>query len=464
MIRTGAPLSGRRRLRKALPMNLGPRTALALAACALTLALGADSQAQPPSRAKIAVLPLVPLDASIKSGAGETLRDLMAAELDRQSPDPEVARGARFGACQAEAVPLPADDAGAEAALASARAELKVARRHAAAGSLDAAIEAFGASIALMEASLPAIEGSAALAEARASLALALFQRGRDAAAKASLDRAILLSPDAPLAEEATSPRLAQMVERRRAEMARQAEARLAIGAVPPGARVEVNGRLLGRAPLCVQGLPPGTHLVRAWLPTAARPLARLIDVQSAAQVEFRLPRGTPLASLLDRLAENRLDAAALADALEVAAAHGASQVIGGVLSTSPAADGAPAALRLDAFVIDVRAPAVHLLPAQTFDSELLSAGIEMAALVRALVETGVALGEAAALPAALRTDWPPARLPCAEVHYGPIQRQAESAGRGAGADSSGAQADRPAARRPIDPRKAAGALRPRQR
>ena len=442
-------------------MNFHACTALVILPCLLGLELRAQAQQETAVLTKIAVLPLVPLDGSIKAGAGETLRDLLAAELNRQSPEQDMAGGTRFGAYWAEAVTISPDTSAELASLEAARAELDLARHHIAARTLDAAIVAFETSIARMEVALPAIEGSASFAEVYSGLALALFQRGRDADAEAALTQAILLSPDAPLVEEASSPRLAQEVGQRRAEMARRAEVPLSVDSVPPGARIEVDGRLLGRAPLCVRGLSPGRHLVRAILPTPGPPLARMVEVRSEARVEFRLMVGGSLGALLDLLAENRLDERALAAALEVAAGQGASQVIGGVLSTEGAADGAPKQVRLDAFVIDARSRSLHRIAPRAFDVDLLSAGIELSKMVRALMQAEEAGGTAEALPIALRPGWRPSEVR-REVRFGPIEIR--SADGGAGASAVRDSAERPAVRRPIDPRKASGTLRPRER
>lgn len=441
-------------------MNLRTCTAILLVTLAWAPAqpVGAREKGATTAPARIAVLPLVPLDGAIKAGAGETLRDLLAAELNRQSPDRGMADGTRFGAYRAEAVTMPID-AGAEEALAAARGELDAARRHVAEGSLDAAIAAFEASIARMEAALPALQGSLPLAGAYSALALALFQRGRDADAETALNRAILLSPDAPLAEEASSPRLAWKVGQRRAELARLATARVDVDSVPRGALVEVDGRPIGRAPLRVEGLSPGRHLVRAILPTSGRPLARMIEVGPEARIEFRPAGGGGLGLLLDLLAENRLDERAIDAALEVASAQGAAHVIGGVLSTEDMAAGAPGMVRLDAFVIDARSRTLLRIAPTRFDADLLSAGIELSRMVRALVESEVGTGEAVEPPFAVRPAWRP-RVARSEVRFGSIELAPPE---GAAASTGATPAGRPTTRRPIDPRRASGALKPRE-
>ncbi|MDR0966404.1 MAG: PEGA domain-containing protein [Myxococcales bacterium] len=374
---------------------------------------------------KIAVLPLVALDGSVELGAGETLRDLLTAELNRQ----DIA--------EAEAMSI-APDLASLTALEAGRRALDAARQHAEARSIDAAIASLNEAIAAFETG-----GDIALiAQAHSARALALFQRGRDDEAQAGLRQALIFSPDAPLPEEKASPIFSRKVQTLRAQLAENSRSNLSIDSLPAGARVEVDGRSVGSTPLLVRDLAPGRHLVRALMPSSRQALVQMVELTKEAEAKllFRRPHADPLATLLDLLAENRVDARVIDAALKL----GFSRVMGGVLSGDGQGN-----VRLDAFLLDLKARHLHRPAPLTFDRDLLSAGIELSKLCRALLSSQVE-----ALPSAIRPDGLPTGTR-ADVRFGALKADR--------ATSSSSEV-RPASRRPIDARKAAGELKPRER
>lgn len=436
--------------RKAMPMcprHDLPRLMAVVVALWFTLTGFAWAEAAAPvtKQPKVtAVLPFVPLDAGIKRGAGETLRDLLAAELNRQSPGADQA-----GAIEAEAVSLPTESDSATA-VAEVQSAIAAARRELVDGARDKALRTLSGASPSVELALPNIE-SGTLAELHSLRAFLLFQRGRDAEASIELRQAILFSPDAPLVEERASRRLAREARLLREALSQSAHSSLMVESVPAGARVEVDGRLLGVTPLVARGLPEGRHLVRVFLPTSALPLARLIEVQGNARFEARLKGTDPLRALLDGLADNRLTPEALAAARAWASSRNAAEIIVGALSRE--SEGGRGMVRLSALIIDASSGAVRRLPAARFDADLLSAGIEIAKSVRALFAAGNSHATLV-LPLELHPEWrPSARV--AEVGFAALSPSSEDA-------PHREKPARPAVRRPIDPRRAAGALKPR--
>ena len=436
--------------RKAMPMR--PRHVLSrlmavLCALCFTLNGGARAEGTAPTLKRpdtIAVLPFVPLDAGVRRGAGETLRDLWAAELSRQSPGADQA-----GAIEAEAVSLPSDP-DSVTAVEQVRTAIDSARQALGAGARDKALRTLADASPTIELALPTIEAGA-LAEFHALRAFLLFQRGRDAEATAELRQAILLSPDALLAEERTSRRLAHVARQLREALSQSARSSLTVESVPAGARVEVDGRLLGVTPLVVRGLPEGRHLVRVFLPTSAVPLARLIEVKGQARLSARLTGQDPLRALLDRLADNRFDHEALAAARAWASSRNTARIIVGALSSE--SEGGRDLVRLSALNIDAASGEVRRLQTARFDADLLSAGIEIARTVRAFLLAGNS-GATTMPPLDLHPEWrPSARV--AEASFAALIPSSSDA-------STRDKPARPAVRRPIDPRRAAGALKPR--
>jgi hypothetical protein len=127
------------------------------------------------------------------------------------------------------------------------------------------------------------------------------------------------------------------------------------------------------------------------------------VDVGPGRRSEVReeAPRATPLARLQRAVAEGRLDAAALADAAEVALVLEAPWLVLGALRRE--GDG----LALEALLVVPARGLVRRLPPLRFDVALLSAATALAGLTEALGTRGEEAGVGAALPVALAAPAP---------------------------------------------------------
>jgi hypothetical protein len=151
-----------------------------------------------------------------------------------------------------------------------------------------------------------------------------------------------------------------------------------------------VDGLALGGTPLMVRNIPPGSHLWRVQLPSGDA-AGGVVDVASgkSAKVKGEISEGDPESKLLSSLSHNRWDAATLSAAQAIAHEAGASFLVFGTLSR----EGKD--LALDAFLLNADKGSAQRLPRATFDTELLSAGMELYNLAGEIAKKGPAAGEA---------------------------------------------------------------------
>jgi hypothetical protein len=171
----------------------------------------------------------------------------------------------------------------------------------------------------------------------------------------------------------------------------------------------------VGSTPLLVREVPPGLHAWSVQLATGEL-AGGLVDVQPGKPAAVRgqaIAEKDAQVRLLVSLAQNRLDAEALAGARDEAKATGADYVIFGALSR----DGK--GLALDSFLFAAASGALRRLTRAQLDQELLSAGVQFFAIAGELSEKGAAAGEAVKVPASVSPSLLPASPPVAEAKYG---------------------------------------------
>ncbi len=159
-----------------------------------------------------------------------------------------------------------------------------------------------------------------------------------------------------------------------------------------------VDGVTLGNAPLLVREVPPGQHYWRAQLPNGEL-VGGVIDVAAgkAAPLRAASQNKDPDSRLLSSLAQNKIDADALAAAKEAGKAAGADLVLFGAISQQGKG------LALDLFAYSVASNDVRRLPRASFDTELLQAGMEFFN-VASEMSKGSNAGEAVKAPASVAT------------------------------------------------------------
>ncbi len=140
--------------------------------------------------------------------------------------------------------------------------------------------------------SLVAYPGGAALyADASLRLGAVLSHQGRTSDAQAALALALALDPERPITLAEFSPDIIEAVDAVRAVRAQPRPTRhLHITSDPPGARIALDTKDVGRAPLDLD-VPIGQHVVVAHLPLhEPRALALAVD-ETSTDVELSLTR-----------------------------------------------------------------------------------------------------------------------------------------------------------------------------
>lgn len=240
-----------------------------------SLALAALLAGAPAVRAEVAVLPVAP-----SPGPGPALvalADGLRAAMAELRPD--VAGGA---AVRERMVPR-----SPEAALAGLDAAHEAARAAYVRGDYQGSARALRALVERVE-ELP--DGAARFGRwTRAMLRLARTELnlGHEQAARGVLERLLRADPDVVVDRALYPASFASAVDRLRAQIATASTGTLAISSAPDGARVFLNGRELGPAPVTVR-VPPGEHRLSG-AHGALRTGPRVIEVGEARREEVLL-------------------------------------------------------------------------------------------------------------------------------------------------------------------------------
>ncbi len=400
------------------------------------------------AQVRVGVLPILPLSHGIKSGAGMSLRDLFAAELDRRGTDSSSLSAFPILFDHPAAPPASrAPESGADAAGKGACASCGECLER---GAPERAVELCSRALAEVNSS-PAADGAMErqkISDSWADLAVALAQRGRDEESANALRQAVLLSPVSPLTWESGSPRLSADAVAIRKSLSAGGDASLEIRSPVCAASVEVDGVSAGEAPVRVEGLLPGRHLVRTFCPGLGQGEVRMAEAQrSAPAFDFGIGIQDDETRLLSLTAAGRLDAGTAALASEIAWRQGASHLLGGLLVLK--GDD----LLFEGFVFERSSGRFLPLPRASFGAELLTAGLETA---RFMEQAAAVFTEGAQGTASLR---PPPAPAVRRVSFPGLVKAASSA---SAEGVSGQPSSSPKTRRPIDPRRASGKLRDR--
>lgn len=411
--------------RLARPMKLrSPPFAIGLCVSALALAQEGRSP-------RVAIVPFAALSGDVPQRAGPRAAALLSTELRN-------VEGLTLVEAGRTATPDPHHET------------LQDARRLVAdAGALRAARK-FGAAEAALEKALaayargaPGLTEVAELQDAYVLLSAIRYGTGRDEEAARALETGLALAParQPPLA--ATSALFDRVVKASRKALLEAPKGVLLIESNPPGATAFVDGVSLGHTPLKVSDVPPGVHTWSVHLPSGevVGGLAQVL-AQKEARVSGQAGGEDAASKVLDALSRNRIDATAVEAARAHARSIQADVLIFGALSR----DGR--GLALDSFALETATGKLKRLPRTTFDTELLSAGIELYHLAGRLAKEGVGAGSDTPLPGPVSPEWAARRVAIAEVRYGG----------GAGGD---AQAPSSPERKPLEPKRRAP-LKPR--
>ncbi len=233
--------------------------------------------------------------------------------------------------------------------------------------------------------------------DAYALLSAVQYNTGRDEEGAKSLNQAITLAPDRELPLAQTSALFARVVTDARKVLKDGARGTLMMESSPSNAPVLLDGLALGTTPLSVKDVPPGLHFWKATLPSG-EPLGGVIEVMAGKQAAVKAASASkdPESRLLSSLAQNKLDAELVAAAREHAKSSEADLVVFGALSKEGKG------LALDTFLFAASTGDVRRMARASFDTELLSAGMEFFNLAGELAKHGDKVGEPVKVPSSV--------------------------------------------------------------
>lgn len=409
-------------------MRFAPSSVLALVA-GLTLA------APVAAATKIAVVPFAPLTGDVPVRAGGKAAMLLAGELKN------------VGEVTPVELPLESDEKAAKA-LQDARDAVTAAQKLETRRKFGAAAAAYRQALAHYEAAAALIADVNEVSDAHVALAIVHYLTGDDETGEKELSNAIALTPKRTFAGEETSKLFAATVARVREKLLASPTATLQVESIPAGAQVLVDGREMGRTPLTLKAIPPGKHLWRVLLPTS-EPEGGLVLLSPSEHVTAKaeLNGSSPVTKLNAVLASNSLSPAVAEIAKEVAASVEADLVAFGALL------GRGDDLVLESFLYSPAQNLIARLPQKSFDSELISAGMELYNVAGEIGSRTQNLGAAETLPCKISLEAPPPQA----------AERTEMAFKLPGDEEQ--QLDEPKkSRRPVDPHKTIRVLRPRDK
>jgi hypothetical protein len=276
------------------------------------------------------------------------------------------------------------------------------------------ASEALTKAVGVFRGNASAITDIGEVVDAYALLSAVQYNTGRDDEGLSSLKTALALAPDRDLPLAATSALFARVVTDTRKAVKDAAKGVLQLETTPSGAAVAVDGVPLGNTPLQVKDVPPGLHFWRATLANG-EVLGGAAEVQSGktAKVSGVSQSKDPESRLLSSISQNRLDADLVKAAQELSQASSLDLLVFGTLSKEGKS------LALDSFIYAVKGGEVRRLTRASFDTELLSAGVEFYNLAGQLASKGPKSGDPVKVPSTVQPNLGPSGLKLAEAKYG---------------------------------------------
>jgi hypothetical protein len=248
--------------------------------------------------------------------------------------------------------------------------------------------------IAQYRAATPVLPEVGELVDAWALLSAVQYNTGRDDEGAKSLSTALGLAVDRELPLAQTSTLFSRVVADARKGLKDGARGSLLIESTPEGSPVVLDGQPLGVTPLLVKEVPPGAHTWAVQLPSGEQQ-GGFVDVVGNKQATLKVLGANKDAEsrLLTAVAQNHVDADALAAAREQAKETEAEYVLFGALTKEGKG------LALDTFVLAAKTGEVRRLPHASFDTELLSVGMEFYNLASELSKKGPQVGDGVKVP-----------------------------------------------------------------
>lgn len=329
-------------------------------------ALGVGGLGTPSAEAaspKLLALPYQPLQPDLPDTLSEQTTGVIVREIRHGGID--VAR--------AEFTPTTSRRrrGGRSASAASTRAAqlLKGGRADLAEGNLRRAIKRLRRAASTLEEAAPAGADLSLLPQIWLELAVASFRDGEEAEADTALARAAYFDPERRLSESDYPPVFVREYEQAREAVLSRDRARVEIIA-PGDARVWLDGRSAGRAPLVLTKVLPGTHWIRIEGPFGTR--SRTVRVDSGAELAVEFAGGDEGPGALAGLRKGQLGARGLNDLRARGRAAGADWVLVGVIR------GTSTAYEIHSALVHVATGELGQVTEVEFDLDFLSAEIEV--------------------------------------------------------------------------------------
>jgi len=227
---------------------------------------------------------------------------------------------------------------------------------------------------------MPANDSSEYL-KAYHELARTMMLAGDDASAQKTIELVARLAPTYELSSK-VYPRLYQKQYKAAGEKA-MAERRgsIMVKSILPGAAVELNGRPTGVAPILLEKVVPGRHLIVTRI-EGVIPFSTVINVVAKKQSEVtarygNTAGGDEVGAVADALSTNKLPKAIVASAVKASKAVGAEWVIFGAMAKDDDK------FRVHTYLMNSAAKKIKSLEIVNFDLELLTAESDVLRIVQ---------------------------------------------------------------------------------
>ncbi len=334
----------------------------------LVLAAGSAEAAEP----KVGVVPFQHLQPELPRELGEQTTLVVSREIEHGGITVERVAGLEAPAAAGSPSDAPTGDPRA-----ANRAErlLAEAQDMLADGSVPAAAKRLDQAVQLLEANADAVADLRTLAEAHLQLAIAMFRDGQEEEADDALARSVHLDPERTLDPARFPPIFVRVFDRARYAVLRRPRGDVEVKATP-GARVLLDGRAMGQAPLLLQEVLPGRHVIRIERAGEAVQVKTLtVASKKTTAVVFDGGEGASRSEdggVLGALSANALDAGQLRALQTAGRAARADFLLVGVMF------GTDTAYQIRSALLDVRTGQIGRVQDVAFDLDLLSAEIEV--------------------------------------------------------------------------------------
>ncbi|MBI4820896.1 MAG: PEGA domain-containing protein [Deltaproteobacteria bacterium] len=335
-------------------------------------ALAPDAPVEAPAPAeeqghKVLVLPYQAIYRSVPQERLDQATKLLQSELDRRD-GVIVVRGA-----QAQNAAAPTLEAARKANDDAAKAEAE--KR------VDDAVSLREAAVAAYEASASAIDKLDEYLLAHHALARAYSLRGEDDRAKERIEIAARMRPTFAPPESDYSRIHRRWTETLARKVPNDPPGDVMVNSALPGAQIEIDGRNLEVAPVLLQKVVPGLHLIRATV-EGVPPFASLVRVTSGKRVELvatfsGTAGGDAVGKVTDAIATNTLPAEAVSAAATAGKDSGATFVVFGAMAK------AENRYTLHTYVVNVAESKLSALDVASFDLDMLTAESDVLKIVQ---------------------------------------------------------------------------------